>query len=164
MSLLKLDLCCATRKPEGYYGIDILPFPGVDMVCDLNAGIPLPDNSCQEVRAHDAIEHMRDGMKTMKEIWRVCTDGALVDILVPSTDGRGAWQDLTHVSYWNQNSFGYWCNDAQWVDYYRGPCLFAPLEWYTTPMASDQVCKVVFTAMAVKNEKWLVTFNARNTF
>jgi hypothetical protein len=162
MPLLKLDLCCATRKPEGYYGIDIYPFPGVDKVYDLNKGIPLEDDSCKEVRAHDAIEHMVDGMHILKEIWRVCINGALIDILVPSTDGRGAWQDLTHKSFFNNNSFGYWCNEAPWVDYYRGPCLFRPTEWYTTPMSADQVCHVVFKALVVKSPEWLNTYNNRN--
>ena len=27
---------------------------------------------------------------------------------IPSTDGRGAFQDPTHVSYWNENSFLYY--------------------------------------------------------
>jgi SAM-dependent methyltransferase len=158
---IKLDLCCSSRKPEGFFGIDIFSFPGVDLIHDLNTGIPFPDNSCSVVRAHDAIEHFQDGMQAMKEIWRVCEDNALVDILVPSTDGRGAWQDLTHKSFWNNNSFGYWCNDAQWMDYYRGPCLFRPIEWYTTPMSADQVCHVVFKALAVKNAEWLSKFNDR---
>ena len=162
MAFLKLDLCCSSRKPEGFFGIDIFPFPDVDKIYNLNDGIPLEDNSCMEIRGHDAIEHIFDGLKIMKEIWRVSIDGALIDILVPSTDGRGAWQDLSHRSYWNQNSFGYWSNSAPFLDYYRGPCLFTPIEWYTTPMSDDQVCKVVFKAMAVKNQEWLDTFNARN--
>jgi SAM-dependent methyltransferase len=159
---LKLDLCCATRKPEGFFGIDIIKFPGVDLAYDLNKGIPLPDNCCSVVRAYDAIEHFSDGMLAMKEIWRVCEDGAIVDILVPSTDGRGAWQDLTHKSYWNQNSFGYFINNQNWMDYYRGPCLFNAFELHTTPMSADNVCHVVFKARAVKNKEWLDTYNARN--
>lgn len=31
-----------------------------------------------------------------------------IDILVPSTDGRGAFQDPTHISFWNANSFLYY--------------------------------------------------------
>jgi len=162
LELLKLDLCCSRRKPEGFFGIDIGKFPGVDLIHDLNTGIPMDDNSCSEVRAYDAIEHMRDGLKIMKEIWRVCVDGALVDILVPSTDGRGAWQDLTHVSFWNQNSFGYFINDFDWMDYYRGPCLFKPEVLHTTPMSSDQVCHVVFKARVVKSSAWLKIYSDRN--
>ena len=32
----------------------------------------------------------------------------MVIIEVPSTDGRGAFQDPTHVSFWNSNSFWYY--------------------------------------------------------
>jgi hypothetical protein len=32
---VKLDLGCGTRKQEGFLGIDIRPFPGVDRMCDL---------------------------------------------------------------------------------------------------------------------------------
>jgi hypothetical protein len=159
--MIKLDLCCSTRKPEGFFGIDILPFKNVDQVYDLNKGIPMDDNSCEIVRAHDAIEHIRDGLMIMKEIWRVCDHGALVDILVPSTDGRGAFQDLTHVSFWNQNSFGYWINNFDWMDYYRGPCLFTAEELYTTQMSTDGVCHVVFKGRAVKDDNWMFLYRSR---
>jgi len=29
--------------------------------------------------------------------------------LTPSTDGRGAFQDPTHLSFWNLNSWFYFC-------------------------------------------------------
>lgn len=169
-NLLKLDLCCGPTKPEGFFGIDCIKFPGVDLVYDFNQVyddglarlIPVDDNSCEVIRGHDAIEHIVDGYKLIKEIWRVGVDGALVDILVPSTDGRGAFQDQTHKSFYNQNSFGYWINDAQWVDYYRGPCLFKYEELYTTPMSSDLVCHVVFKARVVKNADWLKKYSDRS--
>lgn len=160
--LSKLDICCSSRKPSGYIGIDIEQFPGVDVVHDLNMGIPFDDNSVEEVRAFDAIEHLRDGIFTMKEIWRVLKDQGIVDILVPSTDGRGAWQDLTHVSFWNVNSFGYWVNNQSWMDYYRGPCLFNYEKWMTTEISTDGVCHVIFRARAVKSKEWLDEYNARN--
>ena len=34
-------------------------------------------------------------------------------IEVPSTDGRGAWMDPTHISYWNENSFLYYTHRDQ---------------------------------------------------
>ena len=30
--------------------------------------------------------------------------------LTPSTDGRGAYQDPTHVAFYNENSFWYYTN------------------------------------------------------
>ncbi len=39
--------------------------------------------------------------------------GGFFLIRVPSTDGRGAFQDPTHVSFWNQNSFWYYTRAEQ---------------------------------------------------
>ena len=84
-----------------------------DIVCDLNNGIPLEDNSCYVVNASHVIEHLRDPIKTMSEIHRVLAHGGWAFIEVPSTDGRGAFQDPTHVSFWNQNSFWYYTRTQQ---------------------------------------------------
>jgi len=108
---LRIDLCCGRRKPEGFLGVDIMPGPGVDIVHDLTKDFPFENNQVDYLRAHDAIEHLPDKIKTMNEIWRVCKPGATVDIFVPSTDGRGAFQDPTHVSFWNMNSFLYYSVD-----------------------------------------------------
>jgi len=110
-STKKIDICCGDTCPEGFIGIDLVEGPGVDIVADLTKGIPLQDNTVSSLRAYDAIEHLPDRIKTMNEIWRVCTNGATVEIFVPSTDGRGAFQDPTHVSYWNLNSFWYYSID-----------------------------------------------------
>ena len=106
-----IDLGCGTRKPDGYMGLDLYESPHVDIIADLNKRFPFADNTVDKVRAYDAIEHIHDKLHTMNEIWRVCKPGAEVDIQVPSTDGRGAFQDPTHVSFWNINSFFYYCID-----------------------------------------------------
>ena len=69
---------------------------------------PFKDNTFDVLRAYDAIEHIKNPIHLMNEIWRVCRVGAVVHIFVPSTDGRGAFQDPTHVSFWNINSFQYY--------------------------------------------------------
>lgn len=75
---------------------------------DLNNGIPLPDNSVGVIWASHIVEHLHDKHRIMKEIHRVLADGGWAFIQVPSTDGRGAFQDPTHVSYWNENCFWYY--------------------------------------------------------
>jgi len=109
--ILRLDLGCGTNKPENYIGVDIYPGSRADIIADLNQRFPFLDSSVDEVRAHDIIEHLPDKIHTMNEIWRICKPDAKVDILVPSTDGRGAFQDPTHISFWNINSFFYYCVD-----------------------------------------------------
>lgn len=118
--LMKIDLCGGFSKPDGYISIDK---EGGDITADLDKGIPLPDNSCGLVRAHDALEHIKDQQQLMKEIHRVLAPGGLLLSMTPSTDGRGAWQDPTHVSFWNQNSFWYWTRPEQ-AKYIRNSCMF----------------------------------------
>ena len=110
MGLMKVDLGGGLFKAPGYTSIDQ---EGGDITADLSKGIPLPDFSVGVLRAHDFIEHVPDKMKLMSECWRVLSDGGWLMISVPSTDGRGAFQDPTHVSYWNENCFWYWTRKEQ---------------------------------------------------
>lgn len=109
-NLKMIDIGGGIDAKKGYISIDQ---EGSDIICDLNDGIPMPDNSCYVVNASHIIEHLKDPYKTMKEIHRVLAHGGWVFIQVPSTDGRGAFQDPTHVSFWNQNSFWYYTKQQQ---------------------------------------------------
>lgn len=114
--LLKIDLCGGHNPPKGYKSIDI---QNSDIIHDLNkAPWPLPDNSVGIVRASDALEHLRDPITSMKEIYRILAPGGMLLSHTPSTDGRGAFQDPTHVSFWNENSFWYYTkgNIAKYIN------------------------------------------------
>jgi len=106
-STIQLDLGCGKSRPDGYIGIDTYPGEKVDIVHDLATGIPFPDSSADRVRAYDFVEHLPNKIRTMNEIWRVLKPGGEAEIFVPTTEGCGAFQDPTHVSYWNLNSFLY---------------------------------------------------------
>jgi glycosyltransferase involved in cell wall biosynthesis len=112
--LLKVDMGGGLFPRPGYLTVDQ---EGADITCDLNDGIPLPDNSVGVLNASHVIEHLRDPIKTMREIHRVLAHGGWAMIEVPSTDGRGAWQDPTHVSFWNEHSFWYYTDwtKAQYI-------------------------------------------------
>lgn len=103
---MKLNLGCSDRHIDGYVNVDIVP--PADKICDLSQIWPWDDNSVDSILAHDIIEHLPDKIRTMNEIWRVLKPGGRIDIDIPTTDGRGAFQDPTHVSYWNRNSFYYY--------------------------------------------------------
>ncbi len=104
-NLMVVDLGGGINPKPGCTTLDL---EGGDIICDLNEGIPLPDNSVGVLNASHLVEHLNDKHKIMSEIYRVLADGGWAFIEVPSTDGRGAFQDPTHVSYWNENSFWYY--------------------------------------------------------
>lgn len=74
---------------------------------DLSKPWPFADGSVGAFRAHDLLEHLPDKMHAMGEIHRCLRPGGWLLSMTPSTDGRGAFQDPTHISYFNQNSFWY---------------------------------------------------------
>lgn len=104
----RLNLGCAERIEPGWTNVDLVPGPGVDLACDLRDAWPWDDGTVHEIRAFDVIEHLPDKIHTMNEMWRVLRHNGIAHVLVPTTDGRGAFQDPTHVSYWNRNSFWYY--------------------------------------------------------
>ncbi|MBQ1029721.1 methyltransferase domain-containing protein [Micromonospora sp. C97] len=83
----------------------------MDIVCDVTKGIDLPDNSVGVIRAVDFLEHIPDKMGMFNELYRVLAPNGLLLSLTPSSDGRGAYQDPTHVAFYNENSFWYFTND-----------------------------------------------------
>jgi len=110
-NLLSLDLGAAFGKPEGYVGIDVNYTSEVDVVWDLKDGIPFEDNSIGLIRANDFLEHFEDKVFIFNEMYRVLAHGGMVLSETPSTDGRGAFQDPTHISFYNENSFWYFTNE-----------------------------------------------------
>src|SRR5690606_7638272 len=103
------DLGGVHNKPQGYLSID--RHPGADVQIDVLQGLPFEDSSVGILRAYDFLEHIPGGMSVvhfMNECWRVLAPGGWLLTATPSTDGRGAFQDPTHVSFWNANSFWYY--------------------------------------------------------
>lgn len=111
---MKLNLGCGIQKIEGYIGLDIQERVAPDVVCDISSGLPYEDNSIEQVRAFDFLEHIAPDKTifVVEEIWRVLKPDGILEHLTPSTDGRGAFQDPMHRSFWNINSWLYFTEDA----------------------------------------------------
>ena len=164
--LICIDLGCGTHKAEDFIGVDVVAADGVDVIANLNGYFPFPDNSVDFLKAHDIIEHLPDRIHTMNEIWRILKPDGIVDISVPSTDGRGAFQDPTHVSFWNINSFMYYCQEfppylAGCQSHYgfKGEFSIVNIEEIHSP---NQVIHVHAVLKAIKSEENNYPLNLRN--
>jgi len=104
---LILDIGCGAHKQPGTIGIDRRPIPGVDVVCDFERGLPFRDGSVEAAYSIHSIEHMRDLITFMEELYRVCAPGATVLIKTPYYASRKAFVDPTHVRFMTEESFGY---------------------------------------------------------
>lgn len=56
---IKLDIGCGANKNKGFVGLDILPLPGVDVVCNFEKfPWPLPDECASLAVASHVLEHI----------------------------------------------------------------------------------------------------------
>lgn len=106
----KLHLGCGKKILPGFVNVDIVDAPGVDLVCNIEGGLPFVDDSFDEVRAVDVLEHITPGkiIAVMNDIHRVMKPGGVFRVHVPCAPGITAFQDPTHVSFWNEESFTYY--------------------------------------------------------
>jgi SAM-dependent methyltransferase len=86
-----LELGCGDAKREGFFGIDILPSPSVDLVLDITKKrLPFPDNSMDYIYSSHTFEHLTNHRFVLREIMRVAKPDAMVEIWTPygkSNDG-----------------------------------------------------------------------------
>ncbi len=107
---LKIDLGCGKYKANGFIGIDSQKFDCVDIIHDLEIfPWPFSDGSVDYIRAYHVFEHLSDVITTMNECYRILSDGGILELEVPTTDGQGAWSDPGHKSYWNADRLLYLC-------------------------------------------------------
>jgi hypothetical protein len=102
-----LDVGCGSAKHVGAFGLDIRSNAHADLVHDLRSTPwPVPADHYEQVLCHDIIEHMSDTGAFVREVYRVCAPGAVVEIRTPHFSSWYAYNDPTHL-----HSFGYFFLD-----------------------------------------------------
>jgi len=104
---MKLNLGGGQKVIPGYVNLDIVPFPEVDIVCDLNRTLPLKNNSVDEVVAYHVLEHLNNTVQIFEELHRVCNNRALIKMKSPYYNSIGAFKDPTHKSFFTEETFFY---------------------------------------------------------
>lgn len=123
---LQLNVGCGRNIQPGWLNLDSVALPGVDIVCDLERvrahPIALAEGCVGRFLLSHVIEHIRDSLGLMEELWRLAAPGAIAEIRVPHGGSDDAWEDPTHVRAYFLNSFGYFSQPYYWrADYgYRG--------------------------------------------
>ncbi len=122
-----LDLGCGTfpykaKENEQVTSVDFRPEVHPTIVHNLfNFPYPFEDNYFDVVYASHIMEHMKDNVEFMEEIYRIAKSGAKVIIRVPHFSGRSAWCDPTHLRAYSYYQFYYYLSNSR--DHY-GNCEF----------------------------------------
>jgi hypothetical protein len=119
-SPLKLDIGCGKNKREGFLGVDLYQFDGVDVVLNVVAGKwdpyddaprkfepwPWETSSVDEAHSSHFVEHLTpvERCHFFNELWRVLKPGAQATIITPHWSNARAYGDPTHqwpaISEW----------------------------------------------------------------
>ena len=103
-----LELGCGAREAPGRIAVDRVDLPHVDIVADLEGGLPfLPDNSVDEVYARSLLEHIEGFDLLMSEIWRVLKSTGKSVVFVPHFSNPYYYSDHTHRRFFGLYSFEY---------------------------------------------------------
>lgn len=99
---MHLNMGCGHNKIPGYINVDMSPECQPDVVCNLEV---LPwiweDNSVSRVLFNHSLEHLGQDKSVFlgmfKELYRVCRNGAVIEINVPHPRHDNFINDPTHV-------------------------------------------------------------------
>jgi SAM-dependent methyltransferase len=138
MCKLTLDMGCGKSKRPGSVGVDLVPLPGVDVVCDLTrTPYPFASDRFDEIRCRHILEHFDNLIAVLEEIHRICKPGAKIYITVPHFTSAGAFADPTHKRFFGFWTFEFFIDDVEesraWIS-----------NWYTSARFSIERKKLNF--------------------
>jgi hypothetical protein len=101
--------CGAAKQVPWAIGVDAVGRPGVDVVADIDAGLPFETASLDHVFAVHVLEHVADMVAVMGEIHRVLRPSGLLHVLCPHWRHVNAAADPTHVRPIDALTFRWFC-------------------------------------------------------
>lgn len=105
--------CGATKQVPWAVGVDYVAQPGVDVVANVDEGLPFATASLDHVFAVHILEHVRDMVAVMAELHRVLRPSGLLHVLCPHWRHVNAAADPTHVRAIDVLTFRWFCQPAR---------------------------------------------------
>jgi len=103
-----INIGCGRRRMAGAIGIDHVALPTVDIVADIEHGLPfLADASVDIVIADSILEHVENFAELMREIHRVLKPDGELRVKVPHFSNPHYYSDYTHRRFFGLYTFDY---------------------------------------------------------
>ncbi|MDC1066127.1 methyltransferase domain-containing protein [Candidatus Pseudothioglobus singularis] len=99
--------CGSSPKVENAITLDFIDSENIDIVTDINEGIPFEDNSVDEIHSYHFLEHVEDLNFLLKEMNRVIKEDGLIIGTVPHFSNPYYFSDPTHKIFFGLYTFSY---------------------------------------------------------
>jgi len=124
--MMTFDIGCGTVKRPGAVGLDRLPLPGVDIVCDLtHFPWPIADNSADRLIFNHSIQYLGPFAHLLQELKRICKSGALIEIASPHFSSYNYFSDPLYWFPLAWRTFDFWSPESVFKYNYYGGGSFA---------------------------------------
>lgn len=154
--------CGSNKKIKESIGIDKIDFPCVDIVTDLENGLPFfPDNSIDKIYAKSFFEHIENFEKLMKDIVRVLKKGGECHLIVPHFSNPYYYSDYTHKRFFGLYTF-YYFSDLKYQLKRKVPNFYTDIRIkiiaqrliFKSPFKRRKLIKNLIGRFINKNRKW----------
>lgn len=101
--------CGTTKQVSDAIGVDREPLAGVDIVADIEQGLPFETASVDHIFAVHVLEHVTDLLGLMCELHRALRFTGVLHVLTPHWQSVNAVADPTHCRLMDVQTFKYFC-------------------------------------------------------
>ena len=164
-----LELGCGNAAHPGRIGIDQVDLPSVEIVADLEKGLPFfPDSSVDEIHARSFFEHLENFEGVMREIVRVLKPRCTCHAFVPHFSNPYYYSDYTHRRFFVLYTFYYFVKKGRQLrrtvpDFYtdiRITIIKRRLK-FSTPFRGRQIFKKLWGAI-FNSSQWMQEYYEEN--
>jgi ubiquinone/menaquinone biosynthesis C-methylase UbiE len=164
-----LELGCGQAPHPGRIGIDHLDMASVEIVADLEKGLPFfPDSSVDEIHARSFFEHLENFEGVMREIVRVLKPGGTCTLFVPHFSNPYYYSDYTHRRFFGLYTLYYFVEKPKQLrrkvpDFYtdiRIEIVSIRLK-FSTPFRGRQIFKKIWGAI-FNSSRWMQEYYEEN--
>jgi predicted SAM-dependent methyltransferase len=110
----KLNIGCGSKPLKGYTNLDIIVHDGVDVICDIEQGLPFSGEEFDEVVADYVLCQIcspKAFMGVMNDIWKILKVGGVLKLRVPNANYPCAFQDPMDCRRFVPETFDYFDKD-----------------------------------------------------
>lgn len=114
MPSCKLNIGCGSKPLKGYINLDIIPHEGIDVVCDIEQGLPFSEEKFDEVIADYIFCQIcspKAFMGVMNDIWKVLKPNGILKLKVPDANFPDSFNDPMDCRYFTPATFDYFDKD-----------------------------------------------------
>lgn len=132
----KLNLGCGKDYRKGWINVDVDKEIPANLHADLTKRWPFSDNFANRILLDNVLEHIPPDKYFffLKEMYRVCKKGAIIDIYVPHYSGMYAFVHAEHRKYFGVGTFG--GRSSKWFNIIEEKLLFFHHNLWNFPIFS----------------------------